>query len=76
MTTQKDEKRMKIKLTQTKDGRWFAEYINPADLMVNGIGQFGFNPFEAEVNLLALLYRVREEQNKTVVKINVEAVLS
>jgi hypothetical protein len=62
---------MKIKITQTKDGRYFAQYINPNDLMVNGIGQFGNTPFEAEVNLQALLNNVRKEQNKTVVNLSI-----
>jgi hypothetical protein len=56
-----------IRITEMKDGRYFAEYINSVDLFVNGIGQFGATALEAEINLQALLNTVRKEQNKTVV---------
>jgi hypothetical protein len=62
---------MEIKITQTKDGRYFAQYINPKDIMVNGIGQFGMTAFESEINLQALLNTVRCKQNKTVVNLSV-----
>lgn len=58
-----------IRITEMKDGNFFAEYINPVDLFVNGIGQFGATAFEAEINLQTLLNVVRKEQNKTVVNI-------
>lgn len=60
----------KIEIIKTKDGRYFAQYINPSDLMVNGIGQYGDSAFEAEINLQALLNNVRKEQLKTNVVIN------
>lgn len=60
-----------MRISETKDGRFFAEYINPIDLCVNGIGQFGNTAFEAEINLQALLNTVRKQQNKTVVNLSI-----
>lgn len=60
---------MKITITKTKDGRYFAQYIKPNDIMVSGIGQFGNSPEEAEINLRSLLINVRREQNKSIVNI-------
>lgn len=52
----------RIKITQLKDGRWYAEYYNPKHIGVSGIGQFGKSPFEAEVNLQALLVAIRKKE--------------
>ena len=42
----------KIEITKIEDGRYFAEYINPKNIFVNGVGQFGETEFEAEINLM------------------------
>ena len=57
--------KQEIKISQQKDGTWYAEYRNPKDFSVNGIGQFGKTPLEAEINLGAVLSAVRKEQLKT-----------
>lgn len=52
--------RMKvIKVSKCGDGRYYAEYHNPQHLYVNGIGQYGRTPFEAKINLQALLNVIR-----------------
>lgn len=68
---QRNSKTMEIKITQQKDGRYFAQYLNPNEIVINGIGQFGETAFEAEVNLIAVLRSVRREMNKTTVLIAV-----
>jgi hypothetical protein len=60
----------KIKIEQQKDGRWFAEYINPKDILLNGIGQFGKTSFEAEINLQALINATRKAMLKTTIDFN------
>lgn len=52
---------MKIKITQDKHGRYFAQYINPNDIHLNGIGQFGKDAIDAHINLQALINNVRVE---------------
>ena len=58
-----------VKITEDKHGRFFAQYVNPSDLAVNGIGQFGNTAFEAKINLFALIRTVRRRMNLTVVNI-------
>ena len=58
-------KNTKLKIEQQKDGRWFAQYINPNDILLNGIGQFGTTSFEAEINLRALMVAVAKERLRT-----------
>jgi hypothetical protein len=50
-----------IKVTEQEDGRFYAEYINPADIVLNTIGQYGKTGFEARINLLALLISVKRK---------------
>jgi hypothetical protein len=56
---------MQIIITKQKDGRYYAEYINPSDLLLNTIGQYGVNAFEAEINLKALLIAVKKQTLRT-----------
>ena len=63
---------MKIRNTQQKDGRWFAEYINPKDTFLSGIGQFGKTEFEAKLNLNALLIVINEQRFKVIFNHNLD----
>lgn len=58
-------KKEELKITQQKDGRWYAEYHSPKHLGISGIGQFGKSPFEAQVNLQALLMAIRKKELNT-----------
>jgi len=55
---------MKINITEFEDGRFYAEYINPKDKLINRIGQYGNTAFEAEANLQALLNAVKKQMLK------------
>ena len=68
----KKKSKVEIRITKTKDGRFFAQYINPRDFPLGGIGQFGKTEFEAKINLEALLKSVREQMLKTNVIRHVE----
>ena len=56
---------MTKKISELPGGRFYCEYINPKDKMLSGLGQFGKTPFEAEINLLALLNAVNKERFKS-----------
>jgi len=58
---------MKIEITQQKDGRYFAQYFNPNEIMLNGIGQFGETAYEAQINLLSLIKNIKKKMNVTIV---------
>ena len=57
-------KRCQLRMTLQKDGRYYCEYINKNDPMLSGIGQFGKTPFEAEINLQAVLNVLNRERYK------------
>ena len=59
------KKDVNIEITKLTDGRYFAQYLNQADRLKNGIGQFGKTAFEAEINLQAFLNKLDKETLKT-----------
>ena len=61
----------KIKIEQQKDGRWFAQYFC-FDKTLDGIGQFGKTPLEAQVNLQALINAVKKRQLRTMISLKSE----
>ena len=69
----KQIKEPRLRITRQKDDRYFCEYLNHDDLMLNGIGQFGSTAFEAKINLEALLQKLKREQNKRCIIMNVSS---
>ena len=61
---------MEIKIQNLPDGRFSAEYLNPQDLFLNGISQFGESAFEARINLQALINTVQRLRTTSIAGFN------